>query len=73
MKTPSKHKLQDLLRERILILDGATGTMIQDPLSDYGVEFASAVCRNNIYGLQFHPEKSQELGLKMLKNFGELK
>ena len=41
--------------------------------TDYGVEFASAVCRNNIYGLQFHPEKSQELGLKMLKNFGELK
>jgi glutamine amidotransferase len=41
--------------------------------TDYGIEFASAVCKDNIYGLQFHPEKSQDLGLKMLKNFGELK
>jgi glutamine amidotransferase len=40
--------------------------------TDYGIEFVSVVSRNNIYGLQFHPEKSQEVGLKILRNFIEL-
>ena len=37
--------------------------------TDYGTEFVSGVCMDNVYGLQFHPEKSQETGLKILKNF----
>lgn len=37
--------------------------------TDYGKEFASIVGRGNIFGVQFHPEKSQETGLKILKNF----
>jgi len=37
--------------------------------TDYGGEFASVVGRGNIFGAQFHPEKSQETGLKILKNF----
>ena len=37
--------------------------------TDYGIKFASGVRKDNIYGLQFHPEKSQELGLKILENF----
>jgi len=37
--------------------------------TDYGKGFVSGVCRENIYAFQFHPEKSQELGLKILKNF----
>jgi glutamine amidotransferase len=41
--------------------------------TDYGIEFVSGICRDNIYAFQFHPEKSQELGLKMLKNFVRLK
>ena len=41
--------------------------------TDYGIEFVSGVAKDNIYGLQFHPEKSQELGLKILKNFVALK
>ena len=40
--------------------------------TEYGLEFASMIHRDNLYGTQFHPEKSQELGLRMLKNFGEL-
>ena len=40
--------------------------------TDYGIEFVSAVWKANIFGLQFHPEKSGEVGLKILKNFGSL-
>ncbi len=38
----------------------------------YGNEFAAAVQKGNIYGTQFHPEKSQNNGLRILKNFVEL-
>ncbi|HEY8390242.1 MAG TPA: imidazole glycerol phosphate synthase subunit HisH [Clostridia bacterium] len=41
--------------------------------SDYcGHKFTAAVREKNILGMQFHPEKSGEVGLKILKNFGEL-
>jgi len=40
--------------------------------SDYGVSFTSAVRHENVYGLQPHPEKSHENGLKILKNFVEI-
>ncbi|MFA4888022.1 MAG: imidazole glycerol phosphate synthase subunit HisH [Candidatus Omnitrophota bacterium] len=40
--------------------------------ADYGTKFTAAVWQNNLYGVQFHPEKSQGIGLKMLKNFVEL-
>lgn len=40
--------------------------------SDYGgIKIPSIVCSNNVYGTQFHPEKSGVVGLKILKNFGE--
>ena len=39
---------------------------------DYGVRFVSAFQHDNIYGTQFHPEKSQLDGLKLIKNFIEL-
>lgn len=41
--------------------------------TDYGESFVSAVRYENIYGLQPHPEKSHDNGLKILKNFVELK
>lgn len=40
--------------------------------TEYGIDFASVVWQGNIYGAQFHPEKSQAAGLTMLRNFIEL-
>jgi len=40
--------------------------------TEYGLEFASVVGRGRIWGAQFHPEKSQEVGLCLLKNFARL-
>lgn len=39
--------------------------------TDYGIEFTSMVWKDNIFATQFHPEKSQELGLKILKDFNK--
>lgn len=40
--------------------------------TDYGLDFASVVGRDNVFGIQFHPEKSQDVGLRMLRNFVEM-
>jgi len=41
--------------------------------TDYGIEFVSSIWKDNIFAVQFHPEKSQALGLSILKRFGEQK
>ena len=40
--------------------------------TDYGIDYASVVGSETVFGIQFHPEKSQELGLRILRNFGDL-
>ena len=43
--------------------DVVTGT------TQHGVEFASAMSKDNLYAVQFHPEKSHDAGLQLLRNF----
>ncbi len=40
--------------------------------TDYGIHFCSCAYHNNIFGVQFHPEKSQQIGLTLLNNFANL-
>jgi len=50
---------------------------VKDPVfkageTEYGFFYTSAICKDNIYAVQFHPERSQENGLKILRNFDKL-
>jgi glutamine amidotransferase len=40
--------------------------------TEYGVKYASVIAKNNVCGVQFHPEKSQAVGLRMLANFARI-
>jgi glutamine amidotransferase len=40
--------------------------------TDYGIDYASIVGQDNVFGIQFHPEKSQAVGLRILRNFTAL-
>ena len=40
--------------------------------TEYGIKYTSAVQRGNLFGVQFHPEKSQKIGLQIIRNFVEL-
>lgn len=41
-------------------------------VTDYGYEFVSSVWKDNVYATQFHPEKSQKVGLRILRSFVEM-
>jgi glutamine amidotransferase len=47
-------------------------TSIVTTKTEYGTTFPSSVASKNIYGTQFHPEKSGDIGLKILKNFAKV-
>ncbi len=40
--------------------------------TNYGKTFASTIAKKNVYGTQFHPEKSGDIGLKILRNFAQI-
>jgi imidazole glycerol-phosphate synthase subunit HisH len=40
--------------------------------TEYGLNFTSAICKDNLLGVQFHPEKSGPSGLRLLSNFGKI-
>lgn len=51
--------------------------LVDDPAhslmcTHYGLDFDSAIARDNIYGVQFHPEKSHRFGMQIYKNFAEI-
>jgi glutamine amidotransferase len=52
---------------------GVTDPMDVLATTNYGIDYASVVGRGNIFGIQPHPEKSQSVGLRILKNFVEMK
>lgn len=51
-------------------VEPADGSLVSTK-TDYGIPFASSVWKDNIFATQFHPEKSQAVGLQVLKNFGD--
>ena len=51
-------------------VEPADGSLVSTQ-TEYGIPFASSVWKDNIFATQFHPEKSQAVGLQVLKNFGD--
>jgi hypothetical protein len=63
------HRVGCLGLLRALLLSGPRRPTLVATTTTYGPEFASSVARDNIFACQFHPEKSQRVGLRLLENF----
>jgi len=50
----------------------ATDPAVVAATTSYGIEYCSAVARGNLFAIQFHPEKSQDVGERILRNFCHL-
>ena len=63
-----------LLPALAIVLATGLPALAQSPAAtaDYPEPFTAAVWRDNVMATQFHPKKSQAVGLKMLRNFAEL-
>jgi glutamine amidotransferase len=48
------------------------GDTVVATTTEYGIPFVSGIWHDNMFGVQFHPEKSQAHGLRLLQNFGDL-
>ncbi len=76
IKVVNKNKvLEDLENEEFYFMHSYEVVNYTDisSLTDYaGHQFVSAIQKDNVYGVQFHPEKSREAGIKLFKNFVEL-
>lgn len=77
IKTQNEHTLFDGLENPYLYFvhsyHAVTNSKNVIGTTEYGYEFVSAVHKENIYGFQPHPEKSHDNGIKILKNFMNLK
>ena len=62
---------RDALVAAVIKYCGETGNEVK-AVSEYGVNVPGLVQRGNVYGAQFHPEKSGPVGLKILRAFGEV-
>jgi imidazole glycerol phosphate synthase glutamine amidotransferase subunit len=52
-----------------VVVDSAEDAVLT---TEYGIRFNSGISRGNVFGVQFHPEKSHKFGMRLLKNFAEL-
>lgn len=71
---PSSRLLTDIKSGDLVYFVHSLGMLLDKPENvkatcSYGFEFVAAFEKENIYGVQFHPEKSQAIGLKVLGNF----
>ncbi len=67
---------QELVQPRFYFLHSYHVIPVEDAnvlaSTNYGLHFTSAIEKDNMYGVQFHPEKSHKWGIQLLKNFAEL-
>lgn len=72
LKTPLFKDIKE--REYVYLVHSFYAPVCEETIAkcDYGVEYSSALKKDNFYGVQFHPEKSSDAGERILKNFLDL-